>query len=226
MSDRPILFSGPMIRPILDGRKTQTRRVISSDHHPAPVEHRDGTWRDCCGRELRVLFSVGDRLWVREAWQTWLQYDDVPPRGLTENTAIHHVAGPDAPVNRQMSDSKVRPSIFMPRWASRLTLIVIDVRVQRVQEITASDVEAEGALDYLGHPGCGPSVNCYGPDCPTDPARSCNAHGCWGIREDFAALWDSLNGPRGYGWDANPWVAAYTFTVHRQNIDQMEADAA
>ena len=88
----------------------------------------------------------------------------------------------------------------MPRWASRLTLTVTDVRVQRVQDISEGDIAAEGiARGFSGGP-----------------------HGEEGLYEDFADLWDSLNAPRGYGWDANPWVAAYTFTVQRQNIDQME----
>ncbi|WP_043775620.1 hypothetical protein [Roseivivax isoporae] len=225
MTDRPILFSGPMVRALLEGRKTQTRRVILRVERDNCLPIGKGKPRSHVmdaplhPHLLPVRASVGDRLWVREAWRTWLQYDARPPRDITPNTAIHYMAGPTPPVNRQMSDGKTRPGMFMPRWASRLTLTVTDVRVQRVQDISASDVEAEGALDYLGHPGCGPTVNCYGPACPTDDARSCNRHGCWGIREDFAALWNDLNAPRGYGWDANPWVAAYTFTVERRNID-------
>jgi hypothetical protein len=94
----------------------------------------------------------------------------------------------------------------MPRWASRLTLTVTDVRVQRVQEISEADAVAEGVesdsdgwRDYQM-----PNTQC-----------------CGTALESFRTLWDSLNAPRGYGWDANPFVAAYTFTVARQNIDQV-----
>jgi hypothetical protein len=97
----------------------------------------------------------------------------------------------------------------VPRWASRLTLIVTDVRVQRLQDIRVEDCIAEG-------------VNCETCAASWSVGRSaCNQRGCFEIRQNFRDLWNNLNGPD--AWDANPWVAAYTFTVHRCNIDQMEA---
>jgi hypothetical protein len=91
----------------------------------------------------------------------------------------------------------------MPRWASRLTLTVTDVRVQRVQEISEADAVAEGVT-----PSEEPNEMKWEHYAPHGVA--------------FRTLWDSLNAKRGYGWDANPWVAAYTFTATRQNIDQVQ----
>lgn len=88
----------------------------------------------------------------------------------------------------------------MLRWASRLTLVVTDVRVQRVQEISEEDAIAEGVFES--------DVNMY-PELGT-------------AQHHFQDLWDSLNAKRGFGWSENPWVVATTFTVHKCNIDQME----
>lgn len=102
--------------------------------------------------------------------------------------------------------------MFMPRWASRITLIVTDVRVERLQNISEADAIAEGV----------DTERCCGV-----PSDSCGTHlgGCCGQPEAvepveaYSDLWDEINGPG--AWDANPWVAAYTFTVHHQNIDQI-----
>ncbi|WP_375263234.1 hypothetical protein [Palleronia sp.] len=232
MTDRPILFSGPMVRALLDGRKTQTRRVLK----PQPFEH-EGQWfveypgLDGGGLGIhdteaaavaewmpfikpRIRFARGDRLWVRETWAVAPIYDGVRPREINPGGKPRwcgiRYAATDA-----RKGIKDRPSIFMPRWASRLTLQVTDVRVQRVQEISEDDAWAEGCkpgdLDDNGNPF---------------PAEEPHPKGGWigwdYARDWFADLWDGLNGPRGYGWDANPWTVAVTFTVHRQNIDQME----
>ena len=110
-----------------------------------------------------------------------------------------------------------KPSIFMPRWASRLTLTVTDVRVQRLQEISTDDAKSEGIPEFAEDAGRIGLPAVSGIDgCEWDNRSSV---------ENFRLLWDSLNAKRGYGWDANPWVSAYTFTVHRQNIDQMERAA-
>jgi hypothetical protein len=108
-------------------------------------------------------------------------------------------------------DVKSRPSIHMPRWASRLTLAVTDVRVQRLKDISEEDAMAEGLVAVTapnGHvtyqiPGL------LGGQTP---------------RRAYALLWDLINAKRGYGWDANPWVVALTFTTERRNIDQKESE--
>lgn len=192
MTDKPILFSGPMIRALLDGRKTQTRRVMKPPY--GTLEYLpDGTWRPICTK-----FFPGDRLWVKETHCFCGQMNSIKSSDLSKLEPVGYLA--DGNIREascsMISRGRTRPSIYMPRWASRLTLTVTDVRVQRVQEITQEDVAAEGWRGFQ-HDG-GPLT--------------------W-----FHTLWDSLNEARGFGWNANPWVIALTFDVHRCNIDQMEA---
>lgn len=194
-----------MIRALLDGRKSQTRRVLKPQPpiapnagpfyrpHPTKAPHE---WHCTLGGYIHniqiVPYAPGDLLWVCE------------PLRLAEHPQIEDLysllyKADDAPV---FGDHSIKTheliARFMPRWASRLTLEVTDVRVQRVQEISEGDAWLEGIdqrLDAL-------------------------------CRDDFRALWDSLNAKRGYGWDANPWVCAITFRVHRANVDDVLREAA
>lgn len=180
MADRPIIFSGSMVRALIDGRKTQTRRVLKPPY--GMLEYMpDRTWRPICTK-----FFKGDRLYVREAFCPRLGY----PAPIAKP---HYRADNDRPEWRGLW----KPSIHMPRWASRLTLTVTDVRVQRLQEISAEDVEAEGACELA----CIPATE-------DDDAEA---------RVIFRDLWNSLHGPD--AWDANPWVVALTFSVAQRNID-------
>ncbi len=140
MKERPILFSGPMVRAILEGRKTQTRRVIKNRTVPP--------------------YQVGNLLWVREAWQDWcpLWRGQWCGHGTQEGMAQEHsvvyradnfIRNGSVEMVKSMPPKKWRPSIFMPRWASRLTLEVVSIRSERLQDITEEDAEAEGA-DCLG----------------------------------------------------------------------------
>ena len=206
MADKPITFSAPMVLALLDGRKSQTRRVLKpqpeADARFSGFE-RDGQAlfvRGCFYGKLRVPYAPGDRLYVREAHAIvgsvdpgWLLYR---ADGYESECIRHGFTRPFPPE----SAVRWRPSIHMPRWASRLTLIVTDVRVQRLQEISETDARAEGAI-------------ALGADESPDPDHRSFV---WG----FSTLWNSLHGPD--AWDANPWVVALTFTVHRCNIDQME----
>ncbi|BBU58553.1 hypothetical protein KU6B_48180 [Mameliella alba] len=231
MTDKPILFSGPMVRALLDGRKTQTRRVLKpwpgyqaewlsmETLHSAPtcylsevdghlgvqMQHpRAGTVYQGVDVDpmspltwVRLPYAIGDRLWVREAWRTSRHYDDLKPSEMGGDVPVQFTADGAVDAHAGRADDlsgRPRAGRLMPRWASRLTLVVTDVRVQRVQEISNHDCLDEGV-----------SPNGEGAT-PTDVFRS---------------LWDSLNAKRGYGWEVNPWVCAYSFTVHRQNIDQM-----
>jgi hypothetical protein len=190
--DRPILFSAPMVRALLSGAKTQTRRVLKpqplwedAGHTPAGFSYGAGwswgglsCWADATafGKQAEnfVRIQTGDRLWVREA--CCVHGDEVFYRANEPRVTVG-LGG----------FAKWRPSIHMPRWASRLMLTVTDVRVQRLQDISEEDAQAEG---------CDEGSLCV-------PV--------------FCALWKSINGAE--SWDANPWVAAYTFTVERRNID-------
>ena len=190
MADKPIIFSAPMIRALLDGRKTQTRRVLTL---------RNGIIHDRSDASDCVRFFPGDRLYVREAFAK----DSLMPNG------VRYVATDDINELR-----KKRPSIHMPRWASRLTLTVTEVGVQRLQEISEADACAEGCK-----PG---ELNDRGEPFPAEePHPKCGWVGWDCARDWYADLWDSLHGPG--AWDLNPWVAAYTFTVHRCNIDCLPA---
>lgn len=200
MTDRPILFSASMVQALLAGRKTQTRRVLN----PQPQEDI-GLWM----AEHDIRFVVGDRLFVREAIIGARGYDKDPPTKWG-NKPVWYVADgePDRTLWWHLSDRK-RPGIHMPRWLSRLTLTVTDVRVQRLQEISDADAVAEGIMP------CGTS-DAF-PGMPM-----------WGLGGEqfgnsqlaaYSLLWDDINDARGYGWDTNPWVVAVSFDVEKINID-------
>ena len=174
MTEHPILFSGPMVRAILEGRKTQTRRVIKPQT----------TW----GSDVEYCPHgvPGDRLWVRETWCP-LERADWSRPGREYNVNYKADATPEGECIRKEMGYQWKPSIFMPRWASRITLEITGVKVERIQELLDhKDIMAEGIL-------------------PDEGPR------CYSCRTRFAELWDSLNAKRGYGWDANPWVWVIEF---------------
>ncbi|PTX46534.1 hypothetical protein IQ03_03645 [Gemmobacter caeni] len=219
MTDRQIPFSAPMVRALLEGRKTQTRRNLPAAHprfpefshmrtdvldDPAFVWFWNGK-HDGVGASHRIPYTTGDRLYVREAWRAPLHVDDQPPREIPPTNSVHYCADGDAPT----IFGRYRHARFMPRWASRLTLNVTDVRVQRLREITAADSIAEG-------------VKC--DTCSAMGESACHGRGCFASQEAFRTLWNSLHGPD--AWDENPWVVALTFTVARGNIDTLGATNA
>jgi len=259
MTDRPILFSGPMVRALLDGRKTQTRRLLSgvpdrpglsnTVHEPkhnwpyldaycsgkrTPDNPRgmgiNWCWwtrddRPC--EQFRVGYAPGDRLWVRETWcngpigrdgvvEDWADYgyraSDPEIEGIDDGDG-YKILNADGSVK-----SCWKPSIHMPRKASRLTLTVTDVRVQRLQDISEKDAIAEG-VERSPH-GNGDQWLDY-------PAGS-SAAGWTDPRESFRSLWQSINGKRAdSAWNDNPWVVALTFSVAKGNIDAIQqAEAA
>ena len=202
MKERPILFNTEMVRAILDGRKTQTRRIWRK-----PKRHSNYDVYPRWVGKLFHLFSGGhcigeiamcpygqpdDQLWVRETWATLPLYDRMKPSQLVpKGTDLWWRAGGHTRFYN-VEHGKWRPSIFMPRWASRLTLKVLDVRVEQVQSISHEDALAEGI----------------------DPEAAYNDYGTGSIyRDTFAALWDSINAKRGFSWASNPWVWAVTFEV-------------
>lgn len=218
MVDRPILFSGPMVRAILEGRNTQTRRVLKPQPSTGSrftgihyASYEPETWFFNSPRgpfKARITHDVGDRLWVREAWRAPLNYDKTKPRNIPQTAVI--VPEANAAV---CLGGKLRPGMFMPRWASRLTLIVTDVRVQRLQEISEADAEAEGACPE------------FEIDVATFVRGTFDAVNASTYRLGFKHLWDSIAKP-GATWADNPWVVAITFEPRHRNIDAMEqADA-
>ncbi len=198
MKETGIIMSGDHPKLILEGKKTQTRRVIK----PQPIKQGNlwewgiskskgisiplclgGDWEQLaeCMLKRCPYGQVGDRLWVRET--TW--------RGQPIATAIY-----DADLTESERadywDNGWRkfPSIFLPRFYSRITLEITDIRVERVQEITISDAEAETGIKF-------------------DPIRDWSPEDCL---SRFDSLWDSLNAKRGFGWEDNPWVWVIRFT--------------
>lgn len=231
--------------------KTQTRRVLDMPPMSFDaVFNDDGVWHigdAATGHryaKLSVRYRVGDRLYVREAWRVSHKHDataprDVKPRTMTVmfdaggSIANHPTGGwvdgffvdiqewrPDKwpPVGDTIEwAGRFRQGMHLPRWASRLTLEVTEVRVQRLQDISEADAIAEG----LEHDIDG-DVDGDGRHVVIESWRGAD-YLPW-LRdpiEAYADLWDQLNNARGYGWDANPWVAVYTFRPVLGNIDQI-----
>lgn len=192
MTDRPILFSGPMVRAILAGTKAQTRRVMKPQPRVRPeFDEETSSWVQFDGDRIacsvRVLYASGDRLWVRETWADDEQFGGIIYRADHKG---------DDPIGNGW-----RSSIHMPRIASRLTLTVTDVRVQRLQDISPDDVRAEGVEIPWHHIG---DLH--------DPHRWKHDH--------FRPLWDSINGKKPVRtWADNPWVVAVSFRPELRNID-------
>lgn len=245
MRERPILFSGPMVRAILDGRKTQTRRLVTPQ--PAPNAPNDGgtvwvrqaeglhvpygtvghlTVREKTG--LRCPYGVpGDRLWVRETWycdhcferdyettrRTYVGRTltdaecEAEWRGneATGSLLFYRADGEAGQQFEQLEHPTGRiwkPSIHMPRWASRLTLDVTSVRVERLHDISEEDARAEGVERYPE-----PFTLGWRNYEPEPSFESISYHPT--ARESFASLWRSINGAE--SWESDPWVWAVEF---------------
>jgi hypothetical protein len=219
MADRPIIFSGPMVRALIEGRKTQTRRVIKK---PAALDALSVFGADFLtlpGNIDLIGYAPGDRLYVREAHALLPRtaYRGSIGTGSIAQTE-HPTDGYSAAVFREGFDRsgppRWRPSIHMPRWASRLTLTVTDVRVQRLHDISEADAVAEGIVPVTRH-----FPPLQGVPHQLRERTIYEWSGGWSVRaaDAYAVLWNSLHGPD--AWDANPWVVALTFTVEQRNID-------
>lgn len=235
MAVRPILFSTPMVRALLDGRKTMTRRVIKP-RGLAPSLF-DGKWADSYvldpgnsdWRARDVRFAPGNVLWVRESH--YITDDGDFKRAIcaadSDDVAAHLAAVDRIPSyfspKLLAEHRRLRPGIHMPRWASRLTLAVTAVKVERLQDISEDDALAEGIETDVWD--MAPVARRYGTEgwfvgWPMGVSEPCvsvdDGEVC---RRSFASLWNSINGPG--AWEANPWVVALTFTVHRANVDTL-----
>lgn len=206
---RPILFSEPMVRALLEGKKTQTRRIMK----PQPALSAAGTtwlWRDCVFTKTRPYCGVGASfartpitscpygqrgglLWVKEGWQAWKDFDKLTPSEIPNLSDVLYVADrPDF-----LWDSRKRSLRYMPRWASRLTLEITRVRVEKLRQISETDAISEGFIS----------------------------------EDDFHDYWFELNpvSDQCVQGDAedDPWVWVIEFRVHQKNIDNfLKARAA
>ncbi|MCZ2897339.1 hypothetical protein MTR01_25285 [Burkholderia thailandensis] len=233
MKERPILFSGPMVRAILDGRKTQTRRIAVPKRSGidfiggGPMDGPDwndptcwgfeapntGLWWALRGDEQCYQLPCpygrpGDRMWVRETHDVNRLGSETFPDGRQRLYAGIAYQADDGRHEVDITDSQCRaieakkwrgwtPSIHMPRWASRITLEVTGVRVERLQDISEVDAISEG----IDKTAAG-FWSTYG---------QCDVDGTYSPRLSYQCLWDSLNAARGFGWDANPWVWVVEF---------------
>jgi hypothetical protein len=245
MADRPILFSAPMVRALIAGTKTQTRRGLPIaaglqgkilDFVKVATDKRGRSvfeMKDKAGQHVYIpggphlqtphfipRIAVGDRLYVREHWRVSQKWDETAPRDLPRQAmTVFYKAGGSIANQRYPGDwrpsdepqagklpewaGRFRQAMHMPKWASRITLIVTDVRVERLQWISIADAKAEGVFV---------------------PEAQFAQQGEVAPRLAYAALWDQINGPG--AWDADPWVVAYSFRCIHQNIDEIEKEAA
>ncbi len=199
MKERPILFSAPMVRAILEGRKTQTRRVAKlthAGHVKEPGGHRRWHTADFDARLACPYGQPGDRLWVRETYADLTQTHGRCWERLNEQTRryergrdpfIWYRADGDQPDvgDGALNPERWRPSIHMPRSRSRITLEITGVRVERLNEISGADCIAEGIVE-----GEAPQY-------------------VFGLHEAYRNLWESINGPG--SWITNPWVWVVEF---------------
>jgi hypothetical protein len=227
MTERPILFSAPMVRALLDGTKTQTRRAVKLKPWHQIEERDDGTpwpWMHDNDRDADHWIACpygqpGDRVWVRETWQyyDWDEEGEPCIRYAADNaTAWPIPSGEDwadrlvdvwerlsrhenYSIDNRARDRRWRPSIHMPRWASRILLEVTAVRVERLQDISRGDAMAEGIQPLIGSDG--PN---YWTVCVNDVSISApTAQDCFGM------MWEYINGDD--SWTANPWVWVVEF---------------
>ena len=197
MKERPIIFSGPMVRAIQAGQKTQTRRIVKpqplTGYVCSQVLTRDViapsgyAWSSDEHGDTYLKYphgGPGDHLWVREAWRVHKNYDGLSPLSLKPYETVRHEA--DGASALAHGWGRLRPSIHMPRLFSRITLEVTGVRCERVQDITGPDLVAEG----------------FGVNGQAEPFDS---------DARFINLWNAMHAKRGHGWDANPFVWVYEF---------------
>lgn len=218
MRERPIIFNADMVRAVLDGRKTQTRRIIQSPaknmqatgqkvidyrepgnkwygEHVFSMRNQSGTWCDYTKEQFLAkcpFGAVGDRLWVRETFRVHSRATDVATlvykaseqQSWTQQT--HRV--PIEHCHKPAVVDKWTLSIHMPRWGSRIALVITGVRVERLQDISHSDAKSEGC--WYGRGG-------GEPDFAVNPS------------DHFPTLWASIYGEE--NWQANPWVWVIEF---------------
>lgn len=190
MKERPILFSGPMVRAILDGRKTQTRRIVKPQPTKLAGPNFDGLWSDAIDPVVRYFAcpygQPGDRLWVRETFAyTDSSINDQPGW-------VYRATDPDW---SSMEGFRWKPPIFCTRSASRITLEITGVRVERLNDISEADAIAEGVTI-------------------TDSiVRDDSVHASRAWVESYRQLWEQINGAG--SWEVNPWVWVIEFKADR-----------
>ncbi|MDR2674936.1 MAG: hypothetical protein LBC18_08745 [Opitutaceae bacterium] len=221
MSEKPILFSAPMVLAYLAGRKSVTRRVVKDragclirtpgNFRISYPDSQNGftlEWLDADGEPTGEHIDVrpppvtpGDTIWVKETWRADILFDNLSPKQIFEYTPIKYEAdGASDSEETLFSPGRIRQSIFMRRWMSRIVTPCVSLRVERLQDITESDAKAEGCTLYKDgkpiFPLCNAPFN--------EPPEKC-VH-----RASFYKVWQTLNANRA-PWDSNPWVWVISF---------------
>ncbi len=233
--EHPILFSGDMVRAILEGRKTQTRRVVKPQPcemnvwHGAIYDGEIDLKKTPCMEPKKCPYGVpGDRLWVRETWADtngesgpMISYRAGGDRFLIEESyPVEYSKYPGCTFSMWCGDLRRgapyhawRPSIFMPRWASRITLEITGVRVERVQDISEEDAKAEG-IEWTDEGPLHAHITFLEKGVMTPVgSRDCNiSRNFVTSKEAFSCLWDFLSNP-GEKWEDNPWVWVIEFRM-------------
>lgn len=191
LKDKPILFNTEMVKAILNGNKTQTRRIIK----PHPIQPEKGSYfdsfaggpqwnwwskdhRQYLGQIIKCPYEIGQKLWIRETW--FDEFKALYPQRKTKRIFHYKASVLDKSV------FKWKPSIFMPKEACRLWLEITNIRAEKLQNITPEDIIHEGCT------------------IPRVTAKTC-------FRGDWIKLWNSINEKRGYSWESNPWVWVIEF---------------
>jgi len=219
MKERPILFSAPMVRALLNRSKTQTRRVVKlrNGQYLPPSESADRPgWQ-------QLLHSCpygipGDRLWVKETWGMELLWGTSGEGSISRGYEIRYRAGGECGFTYEGPDSEIdpflryydtqkgnwRPSIYMPHWASRILLEIVHIRVERLQNLSETDALAEGV----------------DPELCDHARRSCEEIGCYGntAKAAYHGLWDQIHGQD--SWATNPWVWVVQFRRIEQDREK------
>lgn len=228
VKERPIPFNAQMVRAILDGRKTMTRRVVNKlngHSHISRFSESDTLGYDFCFRDKEMRLhditkgraldlcpygKTGNKLWVRETFA----HSNMPDGPLDKDCSIFYRAdyfddphGLDGEKSPEGKYRNWKPSMFLPRWASRIDLEITNVKIERLQNISEEDAKKEGAdaliCDNLDQQSF---IFCKNLGMPITDKGTPHRNG-------FALLWDNINAKKGNGWDANPWVWAIKFRL-------------
>lgn len=214
MKERPIIMGDESVRAILEGRKTMTRRVVNSrlfieidNGDEPPILQDSPNFGKILMEYGRYPYGyIGDRLYVKERFAYWIGREAVAYSDMCHKS-IEDIEWEDEVNIRDIAEGgKWKSPLFMPRLASRITLEITDIRVERVQDISVQDAKDEGIRVHAN--GCkdGLAYGCYnGDDCVKNVCRQ--------PIEYYKQLWDQLNAKRGYPWESNPWVWVITFKV-------------
>lgn len=219
VKERPIIFSGEMVKAILDGKKTMTRRAVKTQPRDecteiatsacfGHVEYRstseDRQTQSILAKIKCPYGKIGDRLWVRETHHVVGGTADYEIEEIKQGLQdIKNFASYKADGYGNPCDGGWASPMFMPRWASRILLEITDIRVERLNDISEADCEKEGFRFYPL------SRICFKPCSTKHPS----GHGSNNYKSIFGEYWDTLNAKKGYPWSSNPWVWVVEFKV-------------